>query len=102
MATPVLSDDQIRALLTGLPAWRRVGDTIEATYAMPTFPAAIELVRVVADAAEAANHHPDMDIRWRRVRFALTTHDSGGLTQLDAELAGRIHAAAEALGGRSA
>ncbi len=102
MAAPLLSDDEIRALLREHPAWRRIGDTIEATYAMPTFPSAIELVRVVGHIAEAANHHPDMDIRWRRVRFALTTHDSGGLTQLDADLAQLIHSSAAALGGRSA
>jgi 4a-hydroxytetrahydrobiopterin dehydratase len=47
-------------------------------------------VRQVAEVAEKANHHPDIDIRWRRVRFSLSTHDSGGLTALDVSLAREI------------
>jgi 4a-hydroxytetrahydrobiopterin dehydratase len=98
MAEPLLADDQVESLLARLSEWRRDGDAIEATYSMPTFPVAIELVQAVAHAAEAANHHPDIDIRWRKVRFVLITHDSGGLTQLDADIAERIRAAAETLG----
>lgn len=93
MAT--LSDDEVTAALAGLPGWSRRGDVIEKTYELATFPRAIEFVAAVAERAETANHHPDIDIRWRRVRLALTTHDSGGLTALDVELAG----AAEELAG---
>lgn len=57
---------------------------------LPTFRAAIELVDRVADAAEAADHHPDMEIAWRRVTFRLTTKASGGLTFRDMDMAAEI------------
>lgn len=60
---------------------------IVKTFELPTFPAAIEFVVGVSERAEAANHHPDIDIRWRRVRIALTTHDEGGLSDKDMSLA---------------
>ena len=69
-----------------------------ATVEAPDFPAAIRIVDAVADEAEQMNHHPDIDIRWRTTRWLLTTHDAGGLTQLDIELAHRISAAARAHG----
>jgi 4a-hydroxytetrahydrobiopterin dehydratase len=88
MARPErLDDDEISTRLGSLPGWERRGDEIEKAFELPTFPEAIEFVRRVADRAEAANHHPDIDIRWRKVRIALTTHDAGGLTDLDFQLA---------------
>ena len=54
------------------------------------FAGALDFVNAVGAAAEAANHHPDIDIRWNTVRLALTTHDSGGITLLDLALAGAI------------
>ena len=63
---------------------------IVRTFELGTFPAAIAFVDRIAVMAEDANHHPDLDIRWRRVRVALTTHDVGGLSDLDLDLAGRI------------
>jgi 4a-hydroxytetrahydrobiopterin dehydratase len=64
----------------------------------PDFRSAIRLVNDVADIAEQMNHHPDMDIRWRRVHFTLRTHVSKGVTQYDIDLAHRIEAAIRALG----
>lgn len=93
-----LSDDQIEAGLQGLPEWRREGDEIVRDYDCGTFPAAIQLVNQIADYAEAANHHPDIDIRWKNVRIALTTHDDGGLSQRDLDLAAQIEAAAPEAG----
>jgi 4a-hydroxytetrahydrobiopterin dehydratase len=90
MSTPLLTDDEVTSALTGLPEWTRAGDSITRTVQAATFPAGIELVRRVAVAAEEADHHPDIDIRWRRVTFTLSTHSAGGLTRLDVELAGRI------------
>ena len=89
-----LTDEEITRQLEALPAWTREGDAIVASFEAPSFPAAIELVREVADDAEAMNHHPDIDIRWRTTSWLLTTHDAGGLTQLDIELAHQISAAA--------
>jgi 4a-hydroxytetrahydrobiopterin dehydratase len=89
-----LSDEEVRAGLGALPGWVREGDEIVKEYTLETFPAVIKLVTRIADLAEAVDHHPDLDIRYNRLRVALTTHDSGGLTRRDLELAGRIEAAA--------
>jgi len=89
-----LSDDEVRAGLNGLQSWRREGDEIVRDFECETFPEAIAFVTRIADLAEAANHHPDIDIRFNKLRIALTSHDSGGLTQRDLDLAGRIDAAA--------
>jgi 4a-hydroxytetrahydrobiopterin dehydratase len=85
-----MSDDEITRRLRDAPAWSRAGDEIVRVAELPSFPAAIEAVRRVADLAEAANHHPDIDIRYRTVRLALTTHDDGGISEKDFELASRI------------
>lgn len=90
MSAPLLTETELAEALTTLPDWTRDGDVLTRTVQAPTFLAGIELVRQVAEAAEAANHHPDIDIRWRKVTFALSTHDSGGLTALDVELARKI------------
>ncbi|CAM3184788.1 4a-hydroxytetrahydrobiopterin dehydratase [Prescottella defluvii] len=86
----LLSDTEIDSALTNLPTWRRDGDTLVRTVESASFPAAIALVDRVAEAAESMNHHPDIDIRWRRVTYSLATHSAGGLTSLDLELARRI------------
>jgi 4a-hydroxytetrahydrobiopterin dehydratase len=91
MARPErLDDDVIAARVSALPGWERDGDTIVKTYELPTFPDAIAFVARVAERAEAANHHPDLDIRYRKVRVALSTHDAGGLTDMDFDLATEI------------
>ena len=89
MAT-LLSDAEIADALTELSGWTKVGDALTQTFARPTFPEAIEFVGRVAVEAEAANHHPDIDIRWRNVTFTLSTHSAGGLTELDLALARTI------------
>jgi 4a-hydroxytetrahydrobiopterin dehydratase len=93
-----LNDDEIARLLNDLPGWSRQGDTIVASIEAPDFPAAIRIVTAVADEAERMDHHPDIDIRWRTTNWLLTTHDAGGITQLDIELAHRINDAARAEG----
>jgi 4a-hydroxytetrahydrobiopterin dehydratase len=91
MARPEkLTDDEVTAALAGLPGWERTGDEIVKTYERASFPAAIAFVVRIGFFAEAADHHPDLDIRWRKVRVALTTHDAGGLTALDVQLAQQI------------
>ncbi|MEX2255024.1 MAG: 4a-hydroxytetrahydrobiopterin dehydratase [Acidimicrobiia bacterium] len=89
-----LSDSEVDQALTRLGGWNREGDVIVNWYELPSFPAAIEFVGRVAELAEAADHHPDLDIRYTRVRVALSTHDAGGLTQKDFDLATRIEATA--------
>ena len=92
----LLSDNEIVAALAGLPAWRRQGDAIVREHRFPTFREAIAFVDRVADLAEAADHHPDIDIRWRRVVLSLTTKASHGLTARDVGLATQIDADIEA------
>ncbi len=92
----LLTPPQIDAALAKLPLWKHVGDTLKRTFVFADFVTGIEFVRSVADIAEEVQHHPDIDIRWNQVTLTLTTHDSGGLTALDFEVAGRCDA--EALG----
>ena len=89
---PPLPDDQIATQLASREGWAREGDMIVKTYELPTFMDAIAFVERVADLAEAADHHPDIDIRYRKVRIALSTHDAGGITQKDFDLAGDVEA----------
>ncbi|WP_028477203.1 4a-hydroxytetrahydrobiopterin dehydratase [Nocardia sp. CNY236] len=86
----LLSDTEITEALTELPTWTRSGDTLVRVVKAPSFPAGIDLVRRVAEAAEEADHHPDIDIRWRTITFAVSTHFAGGITALDIALARRI------------
>jgi 4a-hydroxytetrahydrobiopterin dehydratase len=87
---PLLSPDEMDDALRARPDWRREGETLVRTVRLPTFRDAVALVNAVADAAEAADHHPDIDIRWRRVTFRLETKAAGGLTWRDVDMAGTI------------
>jgi 4a-hydroxytetrahydrobiopterin dehydratase len=89
MAT-VLTDEELQAALTGLPGWAGSPNGIARTVTAPTFLAGIALVDAVAQVAEAVDHHPDIDIRWRTLTFRLATHSAGGVTELDLDLARRI------------
>lgn len=84
--------------LADLPGWGRSGEMLAATFTMPTFPLGIELVSRAAVSAEAANHHPDIDVRYCSITFHLTTHEVGAVTVRDVNLARRILAHARALG----
>lgn len=88
-----LSDDEVHNGLRSLPEWRREGDEIVRDYELESFPAVISFVGRIAELADAADHHPDLDIRYNKLRVALTSHDSGGLTSRDLELATRIETA---------
>lgn len=85
--TTLLDDSRVAAALVELTGWQRDGDAIVRTVLLPSFPAAIEAVRAVAEIAEARNHHPDIDIRWRTLTFRCSTHSAGGITDLDINLA---------------
>jgi len=89
-----LSEDEITAGLAGLPGWERRDDEIEKTFELASFPDAVAFVTRVGFLAEKANHHPDLDVRWRRVRVGLSTHDEGGITGRDLGLAGEIESVA--------
>ena len=86
-----LTDAEIADGLTRLDGWERDGDTIRRTVDQPNFRAAITLVNAVADAAEEANHHPDIEIRrYRWVTLTLTTHAARAITRRDLDLATEI------------
>jgi 4a-hydroxytetrahydrobiopterin dehydratase len=95
MARPsALDDEAVAAALAGpdAPAWDLVGGQLVKAVECPSFPAALDFVVAVGALAEAADHHPDIDIRWRTVRLMLVTHDAGGITELDFALARAIDA----------
>jgi len=94
----LLDADSVRSAVAVLDGWEGGPDAIVRTVGLRSFPAAIAVVDRVAKVAEEMDHHPDIDIRWRTTSWLLTTHDAGGLTQLDIELAHRISAAARAQG----
>lgn len=89
---PLLDDSEIRTRLDDLQGWTREGDAIRKTYTLDSFPAAIAFVNLIADIAQKADHHPDIDIRFDRVACTLSTHSEGGLTTRDFELARQIDA----------
>ncbi|WP_158888684.1 4a-hydroxytetrahydrobiopterin dehydratase [Amycolatopsis anabasis] len=86
----LLSDQAISEALEQLPEWRRDGNALARTAELADFPQAILVVNRVAEVAESANHHPDIDIRWRTLTFRLSTHSDGGITENDVSLARRI------------
>ena len=85
-----LTPSQIKAALAALPQWRRKASVISRTFEFKDFVVAMKFVNAVARAAEKAWHHPDIDIRWNKVTLALTTHDAGGLTEKDFDLAAKF------------
>ena len=85
-----LSAPEVKTALATVPDWKKKGATIARTYPFKDFPAAIKFVNAAAKLAEQAWHHPDIDIRWNKVTLTLTTHDAGGLTEKDFDLAGKF------------
>ena len=85
-----LTPEQIKAALPAVKDWKKQSAAITRTYQFKDFVAAMEFVTKVANVAEAAQHHPDIDIRWNKVTLTLATHSEGGLTQKDFDLAKKI------------
>jgi 4a-hydroxytetrahydrobiopterin dehydratase len=87
----LLTDDQVNTALPELDGWELADGTLRRSVKFGSFLAGIDAVRRVAERAEAADHHPDIDIRWRTVTFALVTHSEGGITGKDVAMAGEIN-----------
>jgi 4a-hydroxytetrahydrobiopterin dehydratase len=85
-----LSEDEVKQAVAGLAGWSLEGNELVRTWTFADFVKAMEFVNRVAELAESANHHPDIDIRYNKVRLALVTHDAGGITKNDTEMAARI------------
>jgi 4a-hydroxytetrahydrobiopterin dehydratase len=88
----LLSDDDVRARLATVPGWERAGNEIRKTYAFDSFKAAMAFANRVAEIADAADHHPDILVQYRKATLTLTSHDAGGLTERDFRLAAKIDA----------
>lgn len=82
-----LSAAQVEAGLTGLPDWHGDGAAISRTFRFHDFSGSIDFVNAIAEIAESMRHHPDIDIRYNKVTLTLSTHDAGGVTQRDLDLA---------------
>ena len=89
---PRLSAEDVTAALNDMPLWSGGTDGIERTIRLPSFRAAVEAIGMIADVAEEMDHHPDIDLRWTKIRVAVVTHSAGGLTELDLALARRVDA----------
>ena len=87
----VLTDSEIQKALGSLPGWQKNGTAIQRIFEFPDFKAAMQFVNKIADAAEQANHHPDIDIRYNKVTMGLVSHDSGGVTPRDIRMAEKIN-----------
>lgn len=89
MPTPLLTKDELNEALTHLPGWEVVmdGKAIRKAFRFSDFMTALDFVNQLAPIAEKDNHHPDLALGWGYVEVALTTHDSGGITAKDIQLA---------------
>ena len=97
MRAPKLSEEEITEHLAKLPGWSRTGEEITKTYEFKDFSHALGFVNQVGEAAESVQHHPDIDVRYNKVTLMLTTHDSGGLTRNDVDLAAACDDYADAI-----
>ena len=87
----VLSGVELKQAVEGLTGWSVRGNAIERVFEFPNFVEAMGFVNRIAEAAEAVNHHPDITINYNKVTLSLTSHDSGGVTQRDVRMAGKIN-----------
>jgi 4a-hydroxytetrahydrobiopterin dehydratase len=81
---------KLKAAVAELPSWKLEKDGLVRTILFPDFKAAVAFVNKAAEFAEEADHHPDIDIRFNKIRVALTTHSAGGITRLDLDMAARL------------
>lgn len=98
MTAPLADAATIQDALADLPGWERHGPELRGSYRLPTFAAAVAFTQRIAEIAEELVHHPEWTVRYVRVELRTTTHDAGGLTALDLELARRIRDLAASAG----
>ena len=84
---PAFADQEIHSRLVNVPDWQLESGELVRTFLFKDFRAALAFVNKVGDLAEVAGHHPDIDIRYNKVRLGLVTHDAGGITEKDFDLA---------------
>lgn len=93
---PALSKDEVKARVKGMQGWELDDDELEKKFKFDDFAGSMAFVNRVAELAEAADHHPDITIKYNRVKLTLSTHSEGGITEKDFALAGEIDGAAPA------
>ena len=91
----ILDAAEIKQELKRVPEWDHEKKQIERTFEFDDFAQAIDFVNAVAEIAEEEEHHPDIDLRYNKVRLMLSTHSKGGLTERDFDLAERIDTLSE-------
>lgn len=84
---PALAEKDVRSRLVSIPDWQIESGELVRTFLFKDFRGSLAFVNKVGDVAEKAGHHPDIDIRYNKVRLALVTHDAGGITEKDLDLA---------------
>ncbi len=94
MAT-LLAQTEIKVMMKRVPEWESTKKAIERTFEFDDFTQAIDFVNAVAEIAEEEDHHPDIDVRWNKVRVMLSTRSEGGLTDEDFQMAEKIDTLAE-------
>ena len=87
---PPLSNQEIQSRLVTIPDWQIESGELVRTFLFKDFRASLAFVNKLGDLAENASHHPDIDIRYNKVRLALVTHDAGGITAKDFDLAAAV------------
>lgn len=90
MSEEIITKEDLKDELRKCPEWEIKGSKIVRELEFEEFMDAIDFVNLLAEAAEDASHHPDIDIRYNKVKLALTTHEIGGVTEADLEMAVRI------------
>ncbi len=88
----LLENDEVRRCLEEVPGWAVLGKGIAKVFAFESYLEGIEFAKRCGEIAEEMNHHPDLLIRWKKVRVSIVTHSAGGLTGLDFQYAGRVDA----------
>lgn len=91
----LLAQSDIKGMMKRVPEWETDKKSIERTFEFDDFTQSIDFVNAVAEIAEEEDHHPDIDVRWNKVRIVLSTHSEGGLTDLDFAVAEKIDTLAE-------
>lgn len=94
-----LTESELKVVLDEMEGWASLSNAIHRDFTFPGFRSAITFVNRVADLAEAAGHHPDIEIHYNRVSLSLSTHDAGGVTEKDVALAAEIDRVAEPTAG---
>ncbi len=90
MERRLLTPDELSEALAAIPAWSVDGGRLRRRFEFADFASALSFVVRAGEAADAMDHHPDITLGWGYAEFAVTTHDRGGITHLDIELARRI------------